>query len=68
MRSSLVLAALFLALLLAAGVNVLARGERGLTAAQEASPDCAVTLHRKYDYSGRLYIQKVRICRKTSDA
>lgn len=63
MRSHIVLAALVFTLLLAAAANVVARSPGGMATAQQAVPDCAVKMHRKYDYSGRFYIQKVRVCR-----
>ncbi|MBN9029312.1 MAG: hypothetical protein BGO05_09420 [Rhizobiales bacterium 63-7] len=68
MRSHIVLSALVLTLLLTAAANVVARGPGSQATAQQALPDCVVKMHRKYDYSGRLYIQKVRVCRTAGGA
>ena len=65
MRSPLAFFALFAAVALAVALPALSGHlpvmRQGMA---EGIPACTVKMNRKYDYSGRLYIQKVRICHR----
>ena len=69
MRSPIAVFALFAAAALAVALPALSGHAPAMREGMaEGIPACTVKLNRKYDYSGRLYIQKVRICYRESAA
>ncbi len=69
MRSPIAILAIFAATALAIALPALSGHFPAIREGMaEAMPACTVKLNRKYDFSGRLYIHKVRICHRQSAA